>query len=97
MEYERTNVPSPSESTTLAYCHGTTVKGTDVSSTSSMVVEFNIVIFRTGADIASVLLISSDRGTKSFLDTPQTGHTQFSGISSKRVPGAIPLSGSPIF
>lgn len=30
------------------------------------------------------------------LPTPQRGHTQSSGISSNFVPGAIPLSGSPI-
>ena len=34
-------------------------------------------------------------GLKSSLPTPQTGHTQLSGMSSKAVPGAIPLSGSP--
>jgi hypothetical protein len=29
-------------------------------------------------------------------DTPQTGQTQSSGISSKGVPAAMPLSGSPV-
>ena len=32
---------------------------------------------------------------KSSLPTPQMGHTQSSGMSSKAVPGAMPLSGSP--
>ena len=34
-------------------------------------------------------------GLNSSLPTPQIGQTQSSGISSKAVPGAIPLSGSP--
>ena len=34
-------------------------------------------------------------GLKLSLPTPQTGHTQSSGISSKAVPGAMPPSGSP--
>jgi dipeptidase D len=34
-------------------------------------------------------------GSKSVFATPQTGHTQSSGISSKAVPGEIPPSGSP--
>ena len=32
---------------------------------------------------------------KSLFPTPQRGHTQVSGMSSKAVPGAMPLSGSP--
>lgn len=32
---------------------------------------------------------------KSSFPTPQRGHTHSSGMSSKAVPGAIPLSGSP--
>ena len=32
---------------------------------------------------------------KSSFPTPQSGHTQSSGISSHAVPGSIPLSGSP--
>jgi len=35
-------------------------------------------------------------GEKLSFVTPQTGHTQSLGISSKAVPGAIPPSGSPI-
>ena len=34
-------------------------------------------------------------GEKSSFPTPQRGHTQSSGISSKAVPACIPLSGSP--
>ena len=34
-------------------------------------------------------------GSKSSFPTPQSGHTQSSGMSSKAVPGSIPLSGSP--
>ena len=37
----------------------------------------------------------SSTGEKSSLPTPHSGHTQSSGISSKAVPGATPLSGSP--
>ena len=33
--------------------------------------------------------------SKSSFVTPQSGHTQLSGMSSQRVPGAIPSSGSP--
>ena len=33
--------------------------------------------------------------SNSSLPAPQTGHTQSSGSSSKEVPGAMPLSGSP--
>ena len=34
-------------------------------------------------------------GEKSLLPTPQTGHTQSSGMSSNAVPGAMPPSASP--
>ena len=34
--------------------------------------------------------------SKESFPTPQSGQTQLSGISSKAVPGAIPLSGSPL-
>ena len=37
----------------------------------------------------------SSTGVKSDFSAPQSGHTQSSGRSSKAVPGAIPLSGSP--
>ena len=39
--------------------------------------------------------INYSTGEKSSFPTPQTGHTQSAGMSSKAVPGAIPLSGSP--
>ena len=38
---------------------------------------------------------SNYASTNTSLPIPQIGHTQSSGISSKAVPGAIPLSGSP--
>ena len=37
----------------------------------------------------------SSTGENSSLPTPQSGHTQSSGMSSKAVPGAMPPSGSP--
>ena len=43
----------------------------------------------------SCKLYYSSTGLKSSLLTPQRGQTQSSGISSKAVPGAMPLSGSP--
>ena len=42
-----------------------------------------------------LFLISYSSLTNSSLPTPQIGQTQSSGKSSKAVPGAIPLSGSP--
>ena len=33
--------------------------------------------------------------SKSAFETPQSGHSQLSGTSSQRVPGAMPCSGSP--
>lgn len=37
----------------------------------------------------------SSTGLKSSLPTPQTGHTQSSGMSSNAVPGSMSESGSP--
>jgi hypothetical protein len=35
--------------------------------------------------------------SKSALETPQSGHSQLSGISFQRVPAAMPSSGMPTF
>jgi len=44
----------------------------------------------------SLLYFASDYWASNIsLPTPQTGHVQSSGISSKDVPGAIPESASP--
>ena len=56
----------------------------------------NLVLFRmTRDELCLDKRVYSSTNSKSSLVTPQSGQAQSSGISSNKVPGAIPLSGSP--
>lgn len=53
-------------------------------------------VCESAAFILYFLSIYSSTTEKSSLPTPQSGHTQSSGMSSKAVLGSMPLSGSPV-
>ena len=56
---------------------------------------YHVATYGATIDFSVLSHNHSSTGLNSSLPTPQSGHTQSSGMSSKAVPGAMPLSGSP--
>lgn len=63
---------------------------------SKFICVYNIKNYDNSNHSSLCLANGTYSSSKSSLPTPQSGHNHSSGMSSKAVPGAIPLSGSPI-
>jgi len=77
-------------------CPAILLRVSAISTTNSMVVGFSFFFSITDPEKPTISFFSSSYGTKSAFATPHQGHLQFAGISENSVPGAIPLSSSPM-